>query len=68
MPVRIFRYEIGRKKEKDMLWLENQINQFEKNMEEQGMQIRSINFSAAFDAMSYEFTYSIVHYGPKTSG
>jgi hypothetical protein len=67
MPVRIFREQIGRKKEKDIATLADQINQFEKELEEGGMQIRNINFAAAISTVGEEFAYSIVHYGYKTN-
>ena len=47
MPVKIFRTEIGRKKEKDMLVLEDEINQFEQLLRDRGMQISNIALSAA---------------------
>jgi hypothetical protein len=67
MPVRIFREQIGRKKEKDLGTLAEEINQFEKELEGQGMQIRNINLAAAISTVGEEIAYSIVHYGPKTS-
>lgn len=65
MPVKIFRAEIGRKIEKDMLALKDEIDSFEKQVQEGGMEIRSI----ALSAVSYgEFAlYSMVHYGSKSS-
>jgi hypothetical protein len=66
MPVRIFRSQIRRKKEKDILELADEINQFERELEEHGMQIRNINFSAAIDTVGDEFAYSIVLYGSRT--
>ena len=42
MPVKIFRAEIGRKIEKDMLALKDEIDSFEKQVQEGGMEIRSI--------------------------
>jgi hypothetical protein len=67
MPVRIFREQIGRKKEKDLATLADEINQFEKELDGGGMQIRNINFAAAISTVGEEFAYSMVHYGPKTS-
>ena len=67
MPVRIFREQIGRKKEKDLATLADVINQFEKELDGGGMQIRNLNFAAAISTVGEEIAYSIVHYGPKTS-
>jgi hypothetical protein len=69
VPVKIFRAEIGRKKEKDMLELENQINQFEKELEE-GLQINNITMSAGHNPdIGGEYAlYSMVHYGPNEAG
>jgi hypothetical protein len=67
MPVRIFREQIGRKKEKDLATLADVINQFEKELDGGGMQIRNINFAAAISTVGEEIAYSIVHYGPMTS-
>jgi hypothetical protein len=47
VPVKIFRTEIGRKKEKDMLVLEDEINNFEQLLKDQGLQISNIALSAA---------------------
>jgi hypothetical protein len=67
LPVKIFRAAIGRNEEKDMLELEDQINQFEKELEEHGMQIKSITMSAAIDGGTDEYAlYGIVHYSLKT--
>lgn len=65
MPVKIFRAEIGRKIEKDMLALKDEIDSFEKQVQEGGMEIRSI----ALSAVSYgeSALYSMVHYGSKSS-
>jgi hypothetical protein len=65
MPVKIFRAEIGRKIEKDMLALKDEIDSFEKQVQEDGMEIRSI----ALSAVSYgeSALYSMVQYGSKSS-
>ena len=39
LPVKIFRAAIGRNEEKDMVELQDQINEFEKELEEHGMRI-----------------------------
>ena len=67
MPVRIFREQIGRKKEKDLATLGDEINQLEKELDGSGMQIRNINFAAAISTVGEEIAHSIVHYGPKTN-
>jgi hypothetical protein len=54
MPVRIFREQIGRKKEKDLATLADVINQFEKELDGGGMQIRNINFAAAISTVGEE--------------
>jgi hypothetical protein len=65
MPVKIFRVEIGRKIEKDMLALKDEIDSFEKQVQEGGMEITSI----ALSAVSYgeSALYSMVRYGSKFS-
>jgi hypothetical protein len=69
LPVKIFRPELGRNKEEDMLEMEDEINQFEKELEEQEMQIRNITMSASVDYQANEFAlYSIVHYSSRSSG
>jgi hypothetical protein len=65
--VRIFREQIGRKKEKDLATLADEINQFEKELDGGGMQIRNINFAAAISTVGEEIAYFMVHYGRKTS-
>ena len=69
MPVKIFRAAIGRNEEKDMVELQDQINEFEKELEEHGMQINNITMSAAIDGGTDEYAlYSIVHYSLRTGG
>jgi hypothetical protein len=65
MPVKIFRAEIGRKIQKDMLALQDEIDSFEKQVQEGGMEIISI----ALSAVSYgeSALYSMVYYGSKIS-
>ena len=41
----MFRLEIGRKRDEDMLQLEGEINEFEAQLEERGMQINNITMS-----------------------
>jgi hypothetical protein len=67
MPVRIFREQIGRKKEKDLATLGDEINQFEKELDGGGMQIRNTNFAAAISTVGEEIAYFMVYYGPKSS-
>jgi hypothetical protein len=67
MPVRIFREQIGRKKEKDLATFADEINQFEKDLDGSGMQIRNINFAAAISTVGEEIAYSMVYYGLKSS-
>jgi hypothetical protein len=49
LPVKIFRAAIGRNEEKDMVELQDQINEFEKELEEYGMQINNITMLAAIN-------------------
>jgi hypothetical protein len=67
MPVRIFREQIGRKKEKDLATLADEINQYEKELDGSGMQIRNINFAAAISTVGEEIAYSMVYYSLKSS-
>jgi hypothetical protein len=66
MPVRILFVGIGRKIEKDTLVLQDRINQFEGELEGQGMQIHNITLSAPTNANGVIALFSLVHYGPKT--
>jgi hypothetical protein len=63
VPVKIFRTEIGRKKEKDMLVLEDEINNFEQLLKDQGLQISNIALSAATEFEGA--LYCMVHFGSK---
>lgn len=52
-----------------MVELQDQINEFEKELEEHGMQINNITMSAAIDGGTDEYAlYSIVHYSLRTGG
>jgi hypothetical protein len=68
MPVKLFREElrIVGKKEEDLSALEDQINAFEKEIEEHGMRIRDIALSVVGHAD--RALYSMVHYSSKSSG
>jgi hypothetical protein len=68
MPVKLFRKElrIVGKKEEDLLALEDQINAFEKEIEEHGMRIRDVALSVVGHAD--RGLYSMVYYGSKSSG
>jgi hypothetical protein len=69
LPVKIFRAAIGRNEEKDMVELQDQINEFEKELEEHGMQINNITMSAAINGGTDEYAlYSIVQYSLRTGG
>lgn len=61
----MFRLEIGRKRDEDILQLEGEINEFEARIEERGMQINNITMSGSAVSAVY---YFLVHYGFKTSG
>jgi hypothetical protein len=61
MSVKIFRATIGPIENK-----EDQINEYEKELEGRGMQIDNVTTSAAIDGSIDEYgLYSIVHYGQK---
>jgi hypothetical protein len=64
LPVKMFRLEIGRKRDEDMVQLEGEINEFEAQLEERGMQINNITMSNIAGAADL---YCIVLYGFKTS-
>jgi hypothetical protein len=62
LPVKIFLAAIGQNEEKDMVELQDQINEFEKELEEHGTQINKITMSAAINGGTENTLYSIVHY------
>jgi hypothetical protein len=68
LPVKIFHAYIGRNEEKDMLELQDQINEFEKELEERGMQINNVTMSAAGISTDEYALYSLVQYSQRTSG
>jgi hypothetical protein len=65
LPIKMFRLEIGRKRDEDILQLEREINEFEAHIEERGMQINNITMSGSAVGAEY---YFLVHYGFKTNG
>ena len=71
MPVKIFLLRsIGRNEEKDYgRGTRDQINEFEKELEEHDMQINNITMSAAINGVVDEYAlYGIVHYSLRTGG